>query len=365
MRWWHYKSLRVVLFLALFMLAGETAVRVRAYLRFGSVDVAGEEMYVADPLIGKTLRPNFILRGGVTEVRINSLGFRGPEITLDKPPGVCRVLCLGDSVLFSGGVPNDSYLLTARLENHLRTLLGREVQVINAGVPGYSIESSAKLYEHRCRRLSPDVVVVCQVVNDLTGALGRAAAGPQGGKAGRPGLGLTVGLRLAEWRDKNFLIYHLVRKNLTTRLSPLGTGAKCLETLPLEVTDPYEAELTRLVGLARRDGCQVALCTAWKAFSPAQPRQQQHELATPFFLILPNVSLPALYEGFDRFNAAVRGVAQAQGALLVDLAELIPPDPQLFSDPTHLSAAGHALAGELLAEQLALSFWGVSPHDVQ
>src|SRR5262245_55041082 len=40
-------------------------------------------------------------------VRINSLGFRGNEFTLEKKPGTVRVLCLGDSYTFGPYVEDD------------------------------------------------------------------------------------------------------------------------------------------------------------------------------------------------------------------------------------------------------------------
>ena len=39
---------------------------------------------------------------------INALGFRGPEIALRKPPGTCRIVCLGDSTTF--GIWNEAFM---------------------------------------------------------------------------------------------------------------------------------------------------------------------------------------------------------------------------------------------------------------
>ncbi len=69
---------------------------------------------------------------------INADGFRGPRLRRDKPPGVVRLLFLGDSSTF--GWPyryRDTY--PALVGERLRERgLGR-VEVINAGIPGQSL----------------------------------------------------------------------------------------------------------------------------------------------------------------------------------------------------------------------------------
>jgi hypothetical protein len=37
------------------------------------------------------------------DYRINNLGFRGGDISIEKPRGVRRILCLGDSITFGEG----------------------------------------------------------------------------------------------------------------------------------------------------------------------------------------------------------------------------------------------------------------------
>ena len=70
--------------------------------------------------------------------QIGRLGLRGPDIAAEKPPRAYRVLVLGDSIAYGIGVPMPEGF-TRALERGLRARrLGRPVQVLNAGVPGYN-----------------------------------------------------------------------------------------------------------------------------------------------------------------------------------------------------------------------------------
>jgi lysophospholipase L1-like esterase len=100
-------------------------------------------------------------------IRVNSLGFRGPDFQFTKRPGVFRILCLGDSYTF-GDYVNEGETLPAALGEHLRRRRpGRTFEVINAGVNGYTITDEAALAEEKGFALQPDLVMVTFVLNDL------------------------------------------------------------------------------------------------------------------------------------------------------------------------------------------------------
>lgn len=96
--------------------------------------------------------------------RTNSEGFRGAEFTPDKPPGVTRVVGLGDSVMFGWGVADDDTFM-ARLQTELRDARGA-LELINCAVPGYNAEQEAALAETRVARYAPDVLLLNYVLND-------------------------------------------------------------------------------------------------------------------------------------------------------------------------------------------------------
>jgi len=99
------------------------------------------------------------------EFRTNSQGFRDVEHAFEKPPGVFRILGLGDSYTAGSGAPlDDSYLY--RLERMLR--LDRPVEIVKAGQPRYWTEPERLLLETVGVKYHPDLVLVGFTPNDVT-----------------------------------------------------------------------------------------------------------------------------------------------------------------------------------------------------
>jgi lysophospholipase L1-like esterase len=145
--------------------------------------------YLTDPDIRYVNVPN--QRGWIDDgfVTIDSLGFRGREVALPKPPGRLRIVVVGDSVTLGWGV-NDGDTFPAQLEAILRGRFpNRDLEVINLGVGGYDTRQEVTLLERNVARLDPDVVLVGFYSNDVPDTLddkGPAPAAPPGKAAPAP-----------------------------------------------------------------------------------------------------------------------------------------------------------------------------------
>lgn len=98
----------------------------------------------------------------------NSLGLLGHEIG-EKRDDHLRVLFLGDSLVWSGVTSSDD-LYTQVIERHLndrRIAAGRQVEVINAGVPGYTTYQELEFLKTYGLDMRPDLVVLGFVFNDV------------------------------------------------------------------------------------------------------------------------------------------------------------------------------------------------------
>lgn len=100
--------------------------------------------------------------------RHNSLGFRDIEHSVEKPPGVFRILGLGDSFTAGWGASfEETYL--HRLEVALNSRPGAHprVEILKHGINGYYPESENLVLKHYGLRFDPDLVIVGFVPNDL------------------------------------------------------------------------------------------------------------------------------------------------------------------------------------------------------
>lgn len=99
-------------------------------------------------------------------IRINAAGFRDDrEYPLRKPPGVRRVLVLGDSFSFAGKVALEQ-TFARRLESLLNAAQPGRYQVLNLAVPGYNSRQEMLALGERGLAFEPDLVIVAFVLND-------------------------------------------------------------------------------------------------------------------------------------------------------------------------------------------------------
>jgi hypothetical protein len=90
--------------------------------------------------------------------QINSHGFRGPEITLEKPAGVVRVVVAGASEAF-GLHESPGMEFPAQLQTLLDSKAPGRYQVLNAACPGMTPARIAKYFDSWVTRFEPDVLV--------------------------------------------------------------------------------------------------------------------------------------------------------------------------------------------------------------
>lgn len=128
------------------------------------------DIVVGDPDVDYRLRPG--ARGHMSsaeysvDIRVNSMGFRGPEISAVKQPGVVRVLFLGDSFMFGHGLAEDDTLPSLVGRELERTAPGK-FEVINGGVYGYSTADELNFLKKFGLPVQPDVVVTLLMTNDF------------------------------------------------------------------------------------------------------------------------------------------------------------------------------------------------------
>ena len=99
----------------------------------------------------------------------NAQGYRGEALPMERVPGAWRVLCLGGSTTYGIEVHTPEEAYPAQMEillNQGGRVCGRQVEVLNAGVPLATTAELLTHYQFKYQYFAPDVVVVNTGGND-------------------------------------------------------------------------------------------------------------------------------------------------------------------------------------------------------
>ena len=100
-------------------------------------------------------------------VNINSFGFRGVEISKEKPENVYRIIMLGGSTLFGYGATSDETTIPGFLQKKFETTDSDfKVEVINAGSSGAYSKTETLYVKHKLLDFDPDLIIVYDGWND-------------------------------------------------------------------------------------------------------------------------------------------------------------------------------------------------------
>ena len=106
--------------------------------------------------------------GGLhTPLALNAEGFRDRDYAKPKPPGVRRIVGIGDSYMFGWGVPTGKDYLAVLEERLAAEVPGERWEVLNMAVPGYNTAMEVETLKARGLAYEPDVVVVGFCWNDI------------------------------------------------------------------------------------------------------------------------------------------------------------------------------------------------------
>jgi hypothetical protein len=97
----------------------------------------------------------------------NPWGFNGPDIPLERRPGVPRILCLGGSTTAGGNDLGHLGSYPHFLKLCLEADLGHEVEVLNGGISGWTSAEMLCAWFLFFQDYRPDWIVIHEVANDV------------------------------------------------------------------------------------------------------------------------------------------------------------------------------------------------------
>lgn len=273
--------------------------------------------------------------------RHNSLGCRGPEFERHKAPGTYRIVCLGGSTTYESAVALDNETYPAELGRILREVHEKaNVEVINAGVPGYTSFESLIALQLRVFELEPDLVIYYDNVNDVRPRL----VPHERFRRDNSGWRCAWDARSPVW-DHSLVVRWLgvqmgfsPRNDLADRTT-LAAGGDSEVALNENSPEYLSDNLVDMVALTRFR--HVDLLFASFAWCPNKGDE---------------ASNPTWQRALAENNAAIAQVAQASAVAWFDFAAEMPTDAELWDDGVHVNARGARKKAELFARFVAQRF---------
>jgi lysophospholipase L1-like esterase len=282
--------------------------------------------------------------------RTNALGLRGLETAMEKPDGRFRIVVLGGSAAWGLGSTADERSLPGRLEAHLRERNpSRELEVINAGQPGYT-SGQELIYFHRLiSRMNPDLVLLFDGYNDIDADLHNSQPGwPENANILRARYDASFSkTRLSQefldlLRSSRFL--HLASQKLGAS-SPAGEASGETLAAPEVTAMNYVHNVKALARLASPAPVWVALqpvvATVRKPLAP-----EEREILAAKEKIIPGYT-----ERVRRTYRRIEEQLRAAAIPFLDLNAALGEQPRLlFADECHFGdEAADDLAGRIAA----------------
>ncbi len=326
--------------------------------------------YEKHSYLGKTLTPNARYSTSSVTLTVNSRGFRGAEFDVPKPSNRFRIFALGGSTTFGffPGISSDQATYPAQLEQQLNASLpgDKKVEVINAGVSGYSVRTSMINFAARILYYQPDMILVYHNTNDLSRyGHEEELLYPLDKLADRRTGIEKIAEDLFGW---SYLLtelqYTVVNRLLPIASNILGSSGQDVvsevETAWQEDTrysDAFKRDLESLVAIAKAHNVQVVLMsqsiaiTATTDFNHLTTDELAMQLGSPdpYHTAIPPAQR---FYMFNRYNQIIEQVANEQHTVFIDVNSAIPKTPAYHTDYCHQTDKGAQLMATTVRDKL-------------
>lgn len=274
---------------------------------------------------------------GVT-VHVNSHGMRAKEFVTPKPRNLHRVLAIGDSSVYGFGVEDDQ-VFTQVLEKHF----DGKVEVLNAGVGGYSTVQSLRFLYKKLDIIQPDLLIIGNLWSDnnFDSFVDKELLEAYAGKREPLTRGVYRYMSYSRlFRSIDYLVRPAQRPETANKLTWMPGHGKPDGRRRVELND-YASNLDRMSKMMVSRGGEVLFLTLAN-------RQDVEGGGGPF-------------AAWDPYRQAMRDTAARYGSDVLEVAPLFKASglsgDALFWDQMHPTAEGHKRIGDALAKMLKGRGW--------
>jgi lysophospholipase L1-like esterase len=293
----------------------------------------------------------------------DSLGFRGPEITVQKPDGFIRIACMGTS---------ESYGLYEQAGHEWPSLLTKNLsdkpnyQVINASIVGLPLTRYQAYLNKYVYKTSPDIMILVvnpwvfsvEVLRSKKEHANSYSTGPKllysdilpiRDLAGNPRIVPKMMQAL-----RGFLPANLVRKyqgyasnkQIETEEKNRLNGKVPIDTIPQTCLTAYKSAMESLIDSLEQRNIRVILVT-YPTLMDEENLYQYPELARRRFVT--EFSLKGMLDVAKNIEKLTEEIAISDSIGFIPLNSRIPKTREFFADNVHFTDKG----AELVANELA------------
>jgi lysophospholipase L1-like esterase len=311
-----------------------------------------EDLQVRDSL-GQHARPGAAFK----QFHINSLGFRGPEVSDNDLRTNRLVVTTGSSETFGLYESSDREWPHQLSDSLARRCATERVTVLNAAIHGMSLPSARQDLHLRVLRLRPSVIVYypqpTQYLYERVPRPVSPSADPQPELAGLRLRG-TARLRGMIKAAVPEALLELIRRRDTD--NSRKSGQSVFEKVPQERVDSMESQIRLLVGEVRHAGSEIMLVAPDHRFGDTAAISERRWLRA-WERQVPKGDAHILLEFSRAARTMIRDVARDSSVTLVQPD--FPQDAgraQFFADPVHFTDKGAGVLAGAVSRQLADRF---------
>lgn len=286
-------------------------------------------------------------------VRINNLGFRGPD--RDWHPARCtlRILVFGGSSAFNYYLSEED-TWPGVLQAELAKALNRPVEVINMSLPGFSTVESCINYMTSGRQLHPHLALLYQSWNDIK-FFRSLEKSPQAVVFARvvPNRPLwqKIARRLQIGRRVKIIHQGYSRRKKENYYTSLEQAGEAANMMPDESVFAWaERNFRDFTRLVRGDGVLPVLVSQATLAVPENLDNEECRVAV--LNDLAGMTMPVLVKCFLRMRNTLSLVAETEGAVYIDGYSAVDPTLDNLQDHVHFKLDGARKLGRKIAEDL-------------
>lgn len=328
----------VVIGVMIALIAGECGIRVYVASRGWTANcyTGSLTLNVPDPVNGYTLAKSYRFRSGAYAISTNAHGLRDDDLPQQKPLTETRIAILGGSSVF-GYLVSDQENASAVLEQMLQQR-GHNVQVLNAGVPGYNLLQTTHRYQHVVSRFQPDIVVLYLGWNDLPYLLDED---PSPGNY-QSGPCPPWWQRFLSHSTLYGFVFHRLLSPAAEFNPPVSAGAEPTQ----QGVELFESRLHRLVSLIQESGARVIVCSQ---ATLGHPDVEESALS----LIGNNSQQIANTVNHGQWlRTELESFARKHELKFIDVYNRIRPTTEMLGDAIHLTEQGESKLAQILAADI-------------